>query len=110
MLVKPNTALTGVPSGRAIDGRAWKARNRKPEPSIRTRCGASAGAGLSSATRSTIPAGLRPEASVSGGVAGPLFEHEQARAIRAHDRLVLDAEKDARVAQRPAAAVAGDHA
>ena len=32
--VKPKTAFTGVPSGRVIGGRAWKARKMKPDPSI----------------------------------------------------------------------------
>jgi hypothetical protein len=35
MLVKPSTALTGVPSGRVSGGSLWKARKMKPEPSIR---------------------------------------------------------------------------
>jgi hypothetical protein len=51
MLVNPNTALTGVPSGRVIGGNAWKARKMKPEPSISIRCSFSAAtsAGISSA-------------------------------------------------------------
>jgi hypothetical protein len=55
MLVKPNTAFTGVPSGRFIGGKAWKARKMKPDPSIRMRCSG----------RASGPAGaVAPPASV----------------------------------------------
>jgi hypothetical protein len=37
-LQNPNTAFTGVPSGRVIGGKAWKARKMNPDPSIRIRC------------------------------------------------------------------------
>ena len=50
MLVKPNTAFTGVPSGRVIGGSAWKARKMKPDPSIRIRC-----SGWSSAVAAARP-------------------------------------------------------
>ena len=56
MLVKPNTAFTGVPSGRVIGGRAWKARKMKPDPSISTKFEAAAsGAALSARLRRRRP-------------------------------------------------------
>ena len=75
MLVKPNTALTGVPSGRVIGGSAWKARKMKPDPSIRMRCG-----------------GAAPESGtlVAVGLAGALVQHVEARAVGAHDLVVFD--------------------
>src|ERR1700733_6247287 len=86
MLVKPNTALTGGPSGRVMGGRAWKARKMKPEPSTSTRC-----------------------MSVAA-ISGPRIQHVDARAIGADDLGLHDTQKDPRVAEAPVAAVAGDHA
>ena len=96
MLVKPNTALTGVPSDRVIGGRAWKARKMKPEPSMRTRWG-SGGAVMSGTSVSLVVSG-------AGGKA------EDARAIGAEGLLVLDMQPDAGMAERTVAAVAGDGA
>src|SRR5271165_4635761 len=71
----------------------------KPDPSIRTRCGA-------------VPAWAagRTAVSVSAGVAGPLVQHIEPRAVRAHDRLRLDVQEHARVAERAVAAIAGNGA
>src|SRR6185437_16873421 len=96
-LVKPNTALTGVPSGRVIGGRAWKARKMKPDPSTRTRCSFSAPSGS-------------PAGSVAAIETGAIVQHEQAGTVRAHDLARLDAEPDARMAERAHPAVAGDDA
>jgi hypothetical protein len=49
MLVNPNTAFTGVPSGRVIGGSAWNARKMNPDPSIRIRCSFFSGASLDGA-------------------------------------------------------------
>src|SRR5579875_2641571 len=106
MMVKPNTAFTGTPSGRVIGGSAWKARNRKPEPSIRTRCRSAALApGAASAACSGAGA-----AGASMFVVGAVLQHVEPRAIGAHHRVVHDAQIDARMAERGVAAVAGDHA
>ena len=98
MLVKPNTAFTGVPSGRVIGGRAWKARKMKPEPSIRMRWGALA------------PASFTPAFLMAAVVAGAGFQHVEARAIGAHDLAVGDAQEHPGMAERAVAAVAGDRA
>src|SRR4051812_12555325 len=100
MLVKPNTAFTGVPSGRVIGGRAWKARKMKPDPSIRIRC-----RGLAS-----ISGGMVPEGSMSASVISPCIQDVEARAVRTHHLLARDAQVNPRMTQRPSAAVAGDGA
>src|SRR5271155_5686900 len=71
----------------------------KPDPSIRTRCGA-------------VPASAagRTAVSMSAGVAGPFIQNVKPRAVRAHDRLRLDVQEHARVAQRAVAAIAGNGA
>src|SRR6185437_6406381 len=100
MLVKPNTALTGVPSGRVIGGSAWNARKMKPDPSISTKC---------SGRVSSAAAGVMG-ASVSAGVAGSCIKDVEARAIRAHHALIFDVKEDPRMAERTVAPVAGDGA
>src|SRR4051794_25573592 len=100
MLVKPNTAFTGVPSGRVIGGRAWKARKMKPDPSIRIRC-----RGLVPASDATAPDG-----SMSAGVIRSGIQNVEARAVRAHHFLARDAQVHPRMTQRAFAAVAGDGA
>jgi hypothetical protein len=100
MLVKPYTAFTGVPSGRVIGGKAWKARKMKPDPSIRIKCSL---AGAASAAASTVR-------SMSAGVIGSRVQDVQARAVRAHHLLVWDAQENPRVTQRTVAAIAGDSA
>jgi hypothetical protein len=95
MLVKPKTALTGVPSGLVIGGRAWKARKMKPDPSMRIRCG---GTGFGSVT------GIA--GSVVGAVAGAFVEHVVAGAIWAGDLVVLDAQEYPWVAEAAVSAVA----
>src|SRR3954451_21457711 len=97
MLVKPNTAFTGVPSGRVIGGSAWKARKMKPDPSIRTRW-AEALAGAPCAGSTWM--------SVSGAVARSRVQDVEARAIGAHHPVMLDVQEHARVPQGTAA-VAG---
>src|ERR1039458_9702523 len=74
MLVKPNTALTGVPSGRVIGGRAWKARNMNPDPSIRIRWSLRSSGGASSGAART---------SMSVPVAGSFLQCVEARAVEA---------------------------
>src|SRR5580698_1204132 len=71
----------------------------KPDPSIRTRCGA-------------VPAWAagRTAVSMSAGVAGPLVQHIKSRAVWAHDRLRLDVQEHPRVAERAVAAIAGNGA
>src|SRR5580658_733285 len=85
MLVKPNTALTGVPSGRVIGGSAWNARKMNPEPSTSTRF---------------------MEVSVSA-VAASFFQDVDAGAVGAHHLMVLDVQEHARVAKRTAVACDG---
>ena len=68
MLVKPNTAFTGVPSGRFIGGSAWKARKMKPEPSIRTRW-APRRLPASRLPASRMPVSGEPASVVSGAAA-----------------------------------------
>src|SRR5271163_2821303 len=71
----------------------------KPDPSIRTRCGA-------------VPASAAAATAVSmsAGVAASLVQHIEARAVRAHNRLILDVQKHPRVAERAVDAIAGDGA
>src|SRR5271156_1416710 len=71
----------------------------KPDPSIRRRWGAG-------------PAGAAGGAAVSmsAGVAGPFVQDIEPRAVRAHNRLCLDVEEDARVTERAVAAIAGNGA
>src|SRR4051794_41854743 len=68
MLVKPITALTGVPSLRVSGGIAWKARKMKPEPSTRYRASAvfSAATGSADAVRAAAGDVSVWEASVMG--------------------------------------------
>src|SRR5271167_1663290 len=104
MLVKPNTAFTGLPSGRVIGGSAWNARKMNPEPSIRTRCsgvspGISAGAGPRD-----VP-GISPGGSMSA-VASSFIQDVEAGAIGAHHLLLLNIKEHAGMAQRTA--IAGD--
>jgi hypothetical protein len=94
MLVKPNTAFTGVPSGRVIGGRAWKARKMKPDPSIRTKW-----SGL-----------VSDWVSMSAGVAGSRVQDIKARAVRANDILAGDPQENAGMAERTIATVACDRA
>jgi hypothetical protein len=47
---------------------------------------------------------------MSAGVAGSFVQHIEARAIRAHDRLILDVQKHPRVAECAVAPIAGDGA
>src|SRR5271165_146487 len=98
MFVKPNTAFTGVPSGRVIGGSAWKARKMNPEPSISTRC-----MEVSAGTGPTELSGVSMSA-----VARSFFQDVDARAVGAHHLVALDAEEHARMAQ--GTAVAGDGA
>jgi hypothetical protein len=58
MLVKPNTAFTGVPSGRVIGGRAWNARKMNPDPSIRIRWNGRASTGASGISAASMSAGV----------------------------------------------------
>src|ERR1700710_2188242 len=88
MLVKPNTALTGVPSGRVIGGSAWKARKMNPEPSISTRCMGASSEELMSA------------------VASSFIQDVDARAIRTHHLSILDIQEHPRMAE--GTSVAGD--
>src|SRR5580704_13647666 len=71
----------------------------KPDPSIRTRCGA---VPVSAAGGTAV--------SMSAGVAGPFVQHIEPRAVRAHDRLRLDVQEHARVAERAITAIAGNGA
>src|SRR3954454_7776048 len=74
----------------------------KPDPSIRIRwSGWLSGGGPSRVSRSVV--------SVSAGVACPFLQYVEARAVRAHDRLVLDAQEHAWMAERTVPAIAGDH-
>src|ERR1700723_1019124 len=91
ILVKPNTAFTGVPSGRVIGGSAWKARKMNPEPSISTRC-----------------IGVFSPGELVSAVAASFVQDVDAGAIGAHHLVVLDVKEHARMAE--GAAIAGDSA
>src|ERR1700722_5009800 len=118
ILQNPNTAFTGVPSGRVIGGKAWKARKMNPDPSIRIRCRASeaaGGGGLLSATDAAIPPGLSAATSAGGMsmiavVIGSRVQDVKARAVRADDLLVCDAQEDPGMAEGAFASIAGDRA
>src|SRR5436305_14635314 len=105
MLVKPNTAFTGVPSDRFIGGRAWKARKMNPDPSMRIRCEAASDRPVASASASGS-AMAASAMSVPVVVPGPGHEPEDARTIGAEGLLVDDVEPDPRMPERTIAAVA----
>ena len=96
MLVKPNTAFTGVPSGRVMGGRAWKARKMNPDPSTSTRC---------SGRRPRSPRAQCPECPTRPGSARTLASNTGRRSARAR----CAATRADGPAPR-AAAVAGDDA
>ena len=105
MLVKPNTALTGVPSGLVIGGRAWKARKMKPDPSIRIRCSLRA-ADSAGASAGVFPA-MSEGMSMSVGVIGSWVHDVKTRTIRTHNLFRRNAEKDPGVTQGTVSTIAG---
>jgi hypothetical protein len=104
MLVKPNTAFTGVPSGRVIGGRAWKARKINPDPSIRIRCSFRVG------VSAEISPAISPGISMSAVVVRSWVQDIETRAIRAHHLFARDAQEDPRVTESTVPAIASDGA